>query len=230
MSLPALLLVHGAWHDSSAWRLLAEHLPDVDVRTVRLPSTGDDPTRLGDLYADAARIEVALGEIGGPAVVLGHSYGGAPVSQTPAGPGIVRVIYLAAMMQDVGDTVLTPTGGVHPGYWDVHGEDGDRPGYFGVADPVEVLYNGVDPQLAEAAVASLRSQSLASVTQPLTRAIWHDVPSSYIVCERDRAIPAAFQRSMARQADRVRPMDSGHSPFLSHPAELARLIREEIAV
>ncbi|MFD8079133.1 alpha/beta hydrolase [Streptomyces sp. NPDC059718] len=230
MSLPALLLVHGAWHDSPAWHHLASCLPDVDVRTVRLPSTGEDLELLGDLYADSARIEAVLGEIGGPAVVLGHSYGGAPVSQTPAGPGIVRVIYLAAMMQDVGDTVLTPTGGVHPAYWDVHEEEGVRPGYFGVSDPVEVLYNGVDPQLAESVAASLRSQSLASVTQPLTRAIWHDVPSSYIVCAQDRAIPAAFQYSMARQANRVRLMDSGHSPFLSHPAELARLIREEMAI
>lgn len=229
MSLPALLLVHGAWHDSAVWQPLAECLPDVDVRTVRLASTGEDPALLGDLYADSARIEAVLGEIGGPAVVLGHSYGGAPVSQTP-GHGIVRVIYLAAMMQDVGDTVLTPTGGVHPPYWDVHEEDGGLRGHFGVTGPVEVLYNGVDPQRAAAAAASLRPQSLASVTQPLTRAVWHDVPSSYIVCEQDRAIPAAFQRSMARQADRVRLLDSGHSPFLSHPAELARLIREEMAV
>ncbi|MFE0626305.1 alpha/beta hydrolase [Streptomyces sp. NPDC058864] len=229
MSLPALLLVHGAWHDSPAWRFLASCLPDVDVRAVRLPSTGEDPALLGDLYADAARIEAVLGEIGGPAVVLGHSYGGAPVSQTPAVSGIVRVIYLAAMMQDVGDTVLTPTGGVHPPYWDVHEEEGDRPGCFGVSDPVEVLYNGVAPQLAESVAATLRKQSLASVTQPLTRAVWRDVPSSYIVCEQDRAIPAAFQYSMARQAGRVRSMDSGHSPFLSHPAELARLIREEMA-
>lgn len=61
------------------------------------------------------------------------------------------------MMQDVGDTVLTPTGGVHPPYWDVHEEEGDRPGYFGVSDPVEVLYNGVDPQLAESVAANLRS-------------------------------------------------------------------------
>ncbi|WP_405590627.1 alpha/beta hydrolase [Streptomyces sp. NBC_01190] len=230
MSLPALLLVHGAWHDSSAWPLLASYLPDVDVRTVRLPSTGEDPRLLGDLYADAAHIEAVLGTIGGPAVLLGHSYGGAPVSQTPAVPGLVRVIYLAAMMQEVGDAVLTPTGGVHPWYWDVHETDGDRPGHFGVRDPLEVLYNGVDPQLAKAAAGSLRSQSLASVTQPLTRALWHDVPSSYIVCEQDRAIPAEFQRSMAQHADRVRLIDSGHSPFLSHPEELARLIREEMTI
>lgn len=230
MSLPALVLVHGAWHGPSAWQPLVECLPDLEVRTVGLPSTGVDPRFLGDLHADSARVEAVLGEIEGPAVVLGHSYGGAPVSQLAVRPGIVRVIYLAAMMQDVGDAVLTPTGGVYPAYWDVHEEDGDRPGYFGVTDPGEVLYNGVDPRLAEAAVASLGLQSLASVTQPLTRAVWRDVPSSYIVCEQDRAIPAAFQHSMARQADRVRLLDSGHSPFLSHSAELARLIRDEIAV
>ncbi|MFC8784957.1 alpha/beta hydrolase [Streptomyces nigra] len=223
---PALLLVHGAWHGTWCWQPLMDHLPDVDVRAVALPSSGSDPHALGDLYDDAAAISAALEAIGGPTVVVGHSYGGCPVSQAAGSAGDVRrVIYLTALMQDVGDALLTLVGGAYPPDWDVH----ESEEYFDVHDPLKALYADVEPDLAARCVARLGHESLRAVKQPLTEAAWRTVPSTYIVCEDDVAIPPPLQEQMAVRAERVQRIRSSHSPFLSRPAELASLLCEEMA-
>jgi pimeloyl-ACP methyl ester carboxylesterase len=232
-TLPALVLVHGAWHGTWCWQPLIDELPDLDVRTVALPSSGQDPAVLGGLYDDAEAVAKAVAAVGGPTVVVGHSYGGCPVTEAAATAGDVRrVIYLSALMLDVGDSVLSLVGGVHPPYWDVHEEPRGRAdhGYFEAAQAVEALYGDVEPSLAQRSVARLGRQSLASVTQPLTQAAWRTVPSTYILCEQDMAIPLPLQEAMATRAERAVRLRSGHSPFLSQPAELARVLRQELAL
>nr|QIY67110.1 alpha/beta hydrolase [Streptomyces sp. RPA4-2] len=229
---PTLVLVHGAWHGTWCWQPLIDHLPDLDVRTVALPSSGQDPAVLGDLYDDAAAVAERVAAIGRPTVVVGHSYGGCPVTEAAATVATVhRVIYLSALMQDVGDSVLSLVGGVHPPYWDVHEQpqEGTDRGYFEAAEPLKALYGDVEPHLAQESVARLGRQSLASVTQPLTQAAWRTVPSTYILCEEDMAIPLPLQEAMAARAERTVRLRSGHSPFLSQPAELARVLRDELA-
>lgn len=232
-TLPTLVLVHGAWHGAWCWQPLIEQLPDLDVRTVALRSSGQDPAALGGLYDDAETVAKAIAAVGGPTVLVGHSYGGSPVTEAAAAAGDVqRVIYLSALMQDVGDSVLSLVDGVHPPYWDVHeqprGEAGH--GYFEATQAEHVLYGDVEPRLAQQAAARLGRQSLASVTQPLTQAAWRTVPSTYILCEQDLALPLPLQEAMATRAQRTVRLRSGHSPFLSQPAELARLLRQELAL
>jgi pimeloyl-ACP methyl ester carboxylesterase len=230
--LPALLLVHGAWHGPWAWEQLIEQLPDVDVHTVALPSTGSDPADLGDLDDDAAAVAAAVAAIHGPVVVLGHSYGGHPMTQAVvSAENVRRLVYLAAFQLDVGETPLSTLGSTPAPWLEVHegnGEDGR--GYIEMTDPVEILYGDVDPDLAQHAVAQLRLQSLAAVTQPLTEAAWRHHPSTYIVCETDSALPLFVQETMAKRAEQVRRIQSSHSPFLSRPAELAALIREQLTL
>ncbi|MGI5135591.1 MULTISPECIES: alpha/beta fold hydrolase [unclassified Streptomyces] len=230
-NLPALLLVHGAWHGPWCWQPLIEHLPGVDVRTVALPSSGADPADLGDLYDDAAAVAKTLASIGGPTVVVGHSYGGSPITEAAAQvDNVIRLVYVTALMLDVGDSVLSAADGVYPPYWDVRERPDGHPdkGFFQVSQPLEILYGDVDPELARLSAAKLGRQSLASATQPLTEAAWRTVPSTYIVCEADAAIPVPLQEAMAQRAQRTRQVDSAHSPFLSNPAELARILREEL--
>ncbi|MER6435848.1 alpha/beta hydrolase [Streptomyces sp. NPDC001185] len=109
----------------------------------------------------------------------------------------------------------------YPPYWDVHEQPQGRTdhGYFGAAEPLEALYGDVEPHLAQESVARLGRQSLASVAQPLTQAAWRTVPSTYILCEEDMAIPLPLQEAMAARAGRTVRLRSGHSPFLSQPAE-----------
>ncbi|MFE3168957.1 alpha/beta hydrolase [Streptomyces sp. NPDC059224] len=227
---PTLVLVHGAWHGPWCWKQLIDHLPDVEVRAVALPSSGHDTETLGTLYEDAEALSEELAAIDGPTVVVGHSYGGCPVSQA-AGKmsNVQRVIYLSAIMHDVGESLLSLVNGIYPSAWDVHKQhvDNVERDYFDVSDPVEVLYGDVDPDLARECSARLGHQSLASVSQPLTEAAWRTVPSTYIICEEDQAMPVPFQEAMAGRAQRIRRIRSSHSPFLSKPAELARVIRDE---
>ncbi|MCW2507931.1 MAG: hypothetical protein JWP68_1079, partial [Modestobacter sp.] len=106
-----LLLVHGAWHTSWAWQPLIAELSDIDVVTVDLPSSGTDPQALGDLTADADVVRAALAGIEGPVVVVGHSYGGLPITEAAtAEDGVAHLVYLCAFQLDVGDSLVSSLG------------------------------------------------------------------------------------------------------------------------
>ena len=217
---PTLVLVHGAWHGSWCWEPLADALGDVPVQTIDLPSAGDNPAVLGDLYADAAAVRSALSSIGGPTVVLGHSYGGAAITEAVAADsGVAHLIYLCAFLLDEGESILGAVGGTPPPWRDVRGD------HVLVRMPAAVFYNDVPPEPTARSVARVSAHSLAAFEQPLTNAGWKAVPSTYMMCERDQAIPPFAQEAMAQRASEVLRMDTGHSPFLSQPEALARLLR-----
>jgi pimeloyl-ACP methyl ester carboxylesterase len=75
-------------------------------------------------------------------------------------------------------------------------------------------------------VARVSAHSLAAFKQPLTNVGWKAVPSTYVIGERDQAIPPFAQDAMAQRAGEVLRMDTGHSPFLSQPEALAGLLRQ----
>ncbi|MCG5436660.1 alpha/beta hydrolase [Micromonospora foliorum] len=229
MSLPSLVLVPGAWHKPAHLALLKDELRDVDVHIVALSSSGDDPAKLGDMHRDAALIEKAVAEIGGPVVVVAHSYGGIPTSEGLAGADNVRrIIYLAAFQVEIGESLLSSAGGAPAPWWKIH--DGAGAGdYVEPVDPTTVFYGDVEPDIARQAVTQLGYQSYASKTQQQAGAAWHTIPSTYIVCESDNALPPVAQEYFATRADRVARMATSHSPFLSQPAALARLIGDELA-
>jgi pimeloyl-ACP methyl ester carboxylesterase len=91
--------------------------------------------------------------------------------------------------------------------------------------PEAAFYNGVAPEQTARAVGLLGLQSRASFEQPLGRAAWRELPSTYVICEDDQAIPLFAQEAMAQRASTVLRLPAGHSPFLAHPAELAALLR-----
>ena len=105
MSLPSLVIVPGAWHKPIHFRGLVDELPDVDVHTVTLTSSGDDPATLRDMYADAEVIAQAAAAIDGPVVVLAHSYGGVPTTQgLSEARKFRRIVYLAAFQLRAGES------------------------------------------------------------------------------------------------------------------------------
>lgn len=215
-----LVLVHGAWHGPGAWDPLIAELDGVDVRTVDLPSSGTDPAALGGLYDDAAELARVLAGIDGPAVVVGHSYGGAVVTEAvTADSGVAHLVYLCAFQLDVGESLLGLVGGQAPPWWEVHEQ------HIVALTPESVFYNGVSAELTAASVAALRLQSRASVEQPVRQAGWTAVPSTYVVCDADQAIPRPAQEMLAQRAGSVVHLDAGHSPFLSQPAEVAAILR-----
>jgi hypothetical protein len=79
---------------------------------------------------------------------------------------------------------------------------------------------------ARAAMARLRPHSAQSWRDRQIGAAWRDIPSTYVLCERDKSLDPRLQETMSRRADDVRRLPTGHSPMLSMPAETAALLDE----
>ncbi|QYN18952.1 alpha/beta hydrolase [Amycolatopsis sp. DSM 110486] len=212
-------------------KLLVDELPDLDVHAVDLASSGDDPAGLGDMYEDAAQIAAAATAIDGPVVVCAHSYGGIPVTQALSGASNVqRIVYLAAFQLDVGESMLSSIGGTPLPYWKIDSTDNGIKYVEAPLDPVDLLYSDVDTDIAQDAASRLfRYTSYVANIQKLTEAAWKTIPSTYIICEADNAFPPFAQELLAQRAGRVHRLNTSHSPFLSQPAAVAQLLRDELA-
>ncbi len=105
---------------------------------------------------------------------------------------------------------------------------GDDVWMVGPRTATELFFSDVPRDLVAWAVARLRPQCYRVMQEPTPLDAWPAVPSSYIVCRDDRALNPDWARAVARDRLGVEPIeiDGGHSPFLSRPAELARLIDE----
>ncbi|MFJ6073996.1 alpha/beta fold hydrolase [Streptomyces sp. NPDC093065] len=218
---PVVLLVHGAWHGAWCWELLVPELTACgwQVETVDLPSATADPHGTAGMYDDARVVRRRLDELTrtrGPVTVVAHSYAGLPVTEAAAGADVSRLIYLAAFQLDVGDSLASIAGGGLP-----EGDTGTLPAH---EDPRTHLYADATDEVARRAAGRLVLQTVKSFSEPLTQAAWKTVPSSYVVCEQDRAVDPAFQKVMAARAGRTYALPTSHSPFYSVPGRLARLI------
>ena len=226
MTLPALVLVHGSFHRKEMWNALIEELPDVDIRTIQLPSSAPVPVdQLGSMYEDAQAVKNLVLDVDGPVVVCAHSYGGVPVSQGLAGISAVKhIVYLNSFLLDIGESMLGNRGGTYPPHWRVH----ENEQYVEMIGAEKVFYNDLSQRDAEIAAAALGPQSLTSMRQPLTQAAWHDTASTYVIGERDAGLPVPMREKFGARLGDVRRMDTSHSPFYSRPAETAALIREAL--
>jgi len=225
MEPPVVILVHGAWHGPWAWADVIERLSAEGIRAVALdlPSKGTDTAALGDMHGDAAVVRAAVADAGAPALVVAHSYGGLPVSEGAA--DAAHLLYVAAFMLEPGESLLGLRGGVDPDWW-ITSEDGR---IVLPDDPKQVFYADCPADVAERAAAALVPQNKDVFRQELRSAAWRTVPSTYVVCGRDNAIPPALQELMSQRAGTVSHMDASHSPFLSRPGEVTAIIQETLA-
>ena len=219
-----VVLVHGAWHGAWCWDEVVSRLSGdgVDVVAVDLPSVASG----GDLYDDARAVREVLDGIAGDKVVVGHSYGGIVVTEAAAGAdGVRHLLYLTAFMLDEGES-LADIAGRTPPAWQVADPGGKT---ISVEGPQEVFYNTCAPEVAQAAAARLRPHSIAAFVEPVRSVAWRDVPATYVICDRDNAIPVPAQEAMSARAAIVHRLESDHSPFLTDPDAVADLIRAAIA-
>ena len=148
MTLPSVLLVPGAWHTPEHLRLLVDELSGLDVHTVTLTSSGNDPAVLGDMYADAEAIAQAAATIDRPVVVVAHSYGGIPTTQALTYVRSVRrIIYVAAFQLHAGESLISTNGGSLMSWSRLHPQQGFGD-YVEAMTPRTVFYNDVDAQTA----------------------------------------------------------------------------------
>lgn len=229
----AFVLVHGAWHGAWCWEELVPLLPG-HAEAVDLPGHGEDTTPVAGctLAAYEARVIEALERAPEPAVLVGHSLGGITISRAAeARPELVRaLVFLAATMPRDGETAyglakLDAGSAITPDCCVLRTD-------AGLLDPVPerlraAMYDGCSPEQADRAVARLCSEPLQPMGAPVSVSAERagSVPHVYIRCDRDRiATPAWQQQLIDATPCRVVPLDAGHSPFLSHPQELAAVL------
>jgi pimeloyl-ACP methyl ester carboxylesterase len=190
----------------------------------------DNPsvTRPGsDVAADSANVRAALDAIDGPVVLVGHSYGGAVITDAGTHPNVAQLVYLTAFALDAGESVMENalTGGDDIELAHAMQFSGDVVS----VDParvVEFFYHDCTPAVADAAAARLLPMSMAAMGDKVREVAWREKPSTYVVCTDDRALPVGLQRSSAQRIGNVVELPTSHSPFLSRPADLANLLAD----
>jgi pimeloyl-ACP methyl ester carboxylesterase len=220
-----VVLVHGAWHGPWCWERVTPHLESAGVPWLAVDRRmGPDHDRVATTVEDNTRLlGAALDGLGaGPVVLVGHSAGGRVITWGVAGRrDVAHLVYLAAFMPG-GDVAERPSEAVNAALRT------DAAGSFDIAPgALYDLFYGPDVSAADAAWAASQLVPQAPGdrrSQPNHPPAWRSIPSTYVVCRRDGAIPADYQEELAAQAGEVVRWDAGHSPFLSRPAEVADLL------
>lgn len=231
-----IVLVHGAGHGGWCWAHLIPLLTERGYRVAApdLPGLGDDPTPPAEVTFAACveRVVEAISEGDDPVLLVGHSLGGAAVTQAAEDrPDLVaKLVYLTAFLPKDGESPLD-LAAKSPSAQGLRDSAVEGAHEFNPDLAPDFLYNRCDPSLAGWAVERLRPQARAPVAAPvhLSDERWGSIPKVYVVCTDDHAIPPDVQELMCdRAADvRKRYLDSDHSPFLSQPPALASLLHEE---
>jgi pimeloyl-ACP methyl ester carboxylesterase len=210
------LVLDGAWWWSRMVEPLKQH--GLETSAVELPSCDG---RLSDgLYADTDAVRAAIREAHDAVILLGHSYGATVITDAAAGEQAVHLVYLTAMIPDTGDSLASIASGPAP--WVRVTEDGYVELLTGQLDAL--FLQDCDQEARDGAHRRIARQSALAFSQPVRAAAWRSIPSTYIVCADDRAIPQETQRLMAQKTGAVIELSTGHHPFLSNPSALAEAL------
>jgi pimeloyl-ACP methyl ester carboxylesterase len=222
MAIRNIVLVHGAFVDGSGWRGVYDHLAADGHRVAVV----QHPTL--SLAGDAAATRQVLDALDGPAVLVGHSYGGAVITEAGNHPGVAALAYIAGYAPDKGESLATliaeaPADAPAPPI--LPPQDGllflDR-AKFAAAFAADVPAN-VAAFMADSQVGFGVDALTGAVSEPA----WRARPSWYLVTTDDRMIPPPAQRAMSERARAtVTEAAASHAVYVSQPAAVAQLIRQ----
>jgi pimeloyl-ACP methyl ester carboxylesterase len=231
----AVVLVHGAAAGSWTWHLIVEGLRErgIDAHAPDLPSCSAPDASI-DLHDDARFVRATLDKIDKPIVLVGNSYGGAVITEAAVDHARVKhLVYVAALMPRANEPIAGIIGSLHSGLTDavqllddariVFDPDVDLKASFQHAPADEQAF--IKPNLGRPMSMGLDS-AVGS-----TRVAWKTIPSTYVVCTDDLALPPEAQREWAKErATDVLEWATDHSPQHSRPdlvvELLERLVRE----
>lgn len=238
-SAPTVVLVHGAWHGAWCWDFVSPLLTSagVEVTCVDLPGRGTNVEPLADLHGDAQAVTAVLDAIPGPIVLVGHSYGGAVVTEAGVHDRVTQIVYIAAFALEEGETVahaaaeearaarLDHTGRPNLGTSLISDDGGEittvRPDLA-----VSLFYNECPADVAAWAVPQLGRHRMGNFAQEVSACGWRVHPATYVMCRKDNAVHPDLQRILAKRTARSIELASDHSPFLGQPQVVADLLRE----
>ncbi|KAB7769785.1 alpha/beta fold hydrolase [Xanthomonas maliensis] len=211
-----IVLVHGAFTDGSIWAPVISRLQAMGYRVtaVQIP--------LQSLADDVAHVARVLRRQDGPVLLVGHSWGGAVITQAGNAANVAGLAYLSALAPDSGESVAgllqrlgTPMQGLQP----------DADGLVWLDDARQFRQQlAADLSPARARVLAAVQQPIAAqcFTAPVTQAAWRHKPSWYLQTEDDQALPLAAQHAIARQMGaHVLRLPSSHLSMQAHPRAVA---------
>jgi pimeloyl-ACP methyl ester carboxylesterase len=223
---PFIVLVHGAFADGSGWNRVISLLQagGFDVTAVQNPMTS--------LADDVATTRRAIEAQGGPVVLVGHSYGGAVITNAAAGLSNVKaLVYVAAFAPDAGETLGQLLASVGPSA--IGGAFVPDAAGFVSLDRAKfraVFAADVPDDMARVMAATQKPIAGAIFEQRTGTPAWRTVPSWYLLARDDQAIKPELQKVMAsRIGAHIHEVQASHVPFVSRPAEVVAVIREAAA-
>jgi pimeloyl-ACP methyl ester carboxylesterase len=217
-----IVLVHGAFADGSSW---AKTIPILESRGFHVTAVQNPLTSLAD-DANATRRILALQD--GPVILVGHSWGGAVITEAGDDPKVAGLVYVAAFVPDVGMSA-SETGkpfGATPGQSTIQ-VDGQR---FARMSEEGVLNNFAEglPMAERRLVLAVQGQIYAPILDDkLTRAAWKSKPSWHVIATKDRTLsPAMEEAGAARAGGKSVLLPTCHVAMLQAPEKVADVITE----
>jgi pimeloyl-ACP methyl ester carboxylesterase len=219
------ILVHGAWADGSSWSRVT---PLLQARGIHVVSV---QLRRATLAEDAAIVQRAVEAQSGKVVLVGHSYGGAAITEGGNDAKVGALVYVAAFAPGDGESINDLVSPYPAGAWQA-GLVADSAGNLSLSTDAYTTYFAADLPKDEAAIlATSQGPIFAHVLQDkVTHAAWKNKPAYWALSANDQIIPAAFQQGeAARIKARVTTISGGHTELLSHPQEVAGVILDAAA-
>jgi pimeloyl-ACP methyl ester carboxylesterase len=227
---PTVVLVHGGWADNSGWN------SEVTALQRRGYPVIAPANPLRGLATDAAYVRSVLETISGPIVLVGHSYGGAVITNAAAGvPQVKALVYIAGFAPDQGESLMqlvTKNPGSQIGPKTLITRKYPLPG-GGEGTDLYLTKRGFQTAFA-ADVARRVADQMWATQRPFSEEAfaslsgepaWKTIPSWYLVATQDRAIPPVTQRFMAKRANaKVSHVKASHVPMVSKPAATMKVI------
>ncbi|MCX4098530.1 alpha/beta fold hydrolase [Nocardia sp. alder85J] len=231
---PTIVFVHGAFADSSGWDAVIAGLRQRGYSAVAV----DDPLR--GVASDADAVRAALRAIPGPIVLVGHSYGGAVITNAARGvPNVQALVYVGAFVPDEGESITTavdpirfPGALLGPATIDVHPRTDalDADVYIKSEDFAAVFAADVPADRQRDMAATQHPLALSAQLDPSGPPAWRTVPSRDLITLDDKAIPPAGQEYMAERAGaRVERVHSSHAVMVSHPDAVVQIVLDAVA-
>ena len=225
-----IILVHGAYAESSSWNdvipPLIEEGHQVVAWAVPLRSVAGDVAGLSDLVRSVT----------GPVVLVGHSYGGALLSNVPADAGDIQgLVFVAGFALEAGESCgdassLVPGGTLGPTLVRVPLSDGGMDTYIDQAKYHRQFADDLPPEQTAQMAVTQRPIVEAALFEPSgATPLWRSVPSWFVFGDQDHNIPVGAHRIMAERAGSRRTVEiagASHVVGMSHPAETVQLILE----
>jgi pimeloyl-ACP methyl ester carboxylesterase len=215
-----VVLVHGAFADGSGWDAVAKIL-EKDGYTVSVAQPPETS------YADDQKYtKAAIDAMGGPVILVGHSYGGSVISEAGNDPNVAALVYIAAFALDEGESCASIETAV-PQASKAFKPDSNGNWWIEQDHFVADFAADIPPDQAHFMAIAQVPISTDSFTHKVTNPAWKNKPTWYMVAGSDRSINPIQERMMAKRANaKTVEVNSSHVAYMSHPKEAAKLIEE----